>query len=108
MGGSERIASTPIPYTYSILLHRTVYIYCFLLPFGFVESMVWIMPFVVVFITYTFVALEAIADELEEPFGIQPNDLALEAMSEMIENTLAEINNKQIQPITPSKEYYII
>lgn len=108
IGGCERIASTPIPYTYSILLHRTVYIYCFLLPFGFVESMVWIMPFVVVFITYTFVALEAIADELEEPFGIQPNDLALEAMSEMIENTLAEINNKQIQPITPSKEYYII
>lgn len=108
IGGCERIASTPIPYTYSILLHRTVYIYCFLLPFGFVESMAWIMPFVVVFITYTFVALEAIADELEEPFGIQPNDLALEAMSEMIENTLAEINNKQIQPIKPSKEYYII
>lgn len=108
IGGCERIASTPIPYTYSILLHRTVYIYCFLLPFGFVESMVWIMPFVVVFITYTFVALEAIADELEEPFGIQPNDLALEAMSEMIENTLSEINNKQIQPIKPSIEYYII
>jgi putative membrane protein len=108
IGGCERIASTPIPYTYNILLHRTVYIYCFLLPFGFVESMVWTMPFVVVFITYTFVALEAIADELEEPFGIQPNDLALEAMSEMIEKTLDEINNKQIQPSKPTKEYYII
>ena len=91
VGGCERIASTPIPYTYSILLHRTVYIYCFLLPFGFVESTVWITPFVIVFIAYTFVALEAIADELEDPFGIQPNDLALEAMSEMIEKTLAEI-----------------
>lgn len=108
IGGCERIASTPIPYTYSILLHRTVYIYCFLLPFGFVESTVWITPFVIVFITYTFVALEAIADELEEPFGIQPNDLALEAMSEMIENTLAEIDNKKIELITPSKNYYII
>jgi putative membrane protein len=108
IGGCERIASTPIPYTYSILLHRTVYIYCFLLPFGFVESTVWITPFVIVFITYTFVALEAIADELEEPFGIQPNDLALEAMSEMIENTLAEIDNKKIESITPSKNYHII
>jgi putative membrane protein len=108
IGGCERIASTPIPYTYSILLHRTVYIYCFLLPFGFVESTVWVTPFVIVFIAYTFVALEAIADELEEPFGIQPNDLALEAMSEMIENTLAEIDNNKIESITPSNNYYII
>lgn len=108
IGGCERIASTPIPYTYSILLHRTVYIYCFLLPFGFVESTVWITPFVIVFIAYTFVALEAIADELEDPFGIQPNDLALEAMSEMIENTLAEIDNKKIEAIPPSNSYYII
>jgi putative membrane protein len=108
IGGCERIASTPIPYTYSVLLHRTVYIYCFLLPFGFVESTVWITPFVIVFIAYTFVALEAIADELEDPFGIEPNDLALEAMSEMIENTLAEIDNKKIEAIPPSKSYYII
>ncbi|EIA07686.1 bestrophin family protein [Flavobacterium frigoris] len=108
IGGCERIASTPIPYTYSILLHRTVYIYCFLLPFGFVESTVWITPFVIVFIAYTFVALEAIADELEDPFGIQPNDLALEAMSDMIENTLAEIDNKKIDAIPSPQGYYII
>lgn len=108
IGGCERISSTPIPYTYSVLLHRTVYIYCFLLPFGFVESMVWVTPFVIVFITYTFVALEAIADELEDPFGIQPNDLALETMAEMIENTLAEIDNKKIEVIPPSNSYFII
>jgi putative membrane protein len=108
IGGCERIASTPIPYTYSILLHRTVYIYCFLLPFGFVETMVWLTPFVIVFIAYTFVALEAIADELEDPFGVQPNDLALEAMAAMIENTLAEIDNKTIEAIPAPKEYYII
>jgi putative membrane protein len=108
IGGCERIASTPIPYTYNILLHRTVYIYCFLLPFGFVETTVWITPFVIVFIAYTFVALEAIADELEDPFGIQPNDLALEAMAEMIEKTLAEIDNEKIAAIPPPKSYYII
>ncbi|TDE00612.1 bestrophin family protein [Flavobacterium sandaracinum] len=107
IGGCERIASTPIPYTYSVLLHRTVYIYCFLLPFGFGESMLWTLPFVTVFIAYTFVALEAIADELEDPFGIEPNDLALNAMSEMIENTLLELDNKQIEPIKLAKYYYI-
>jgi putative membrane protein len=107
IGGCERIASTPIPYTYSILLHRTVYIYCFLLPFGFGESMLWTLPFVIVFIAYTFVALEAIADELEDPFGVEPNDLALGAMSAMIENTLSEIDNKHIEPIKNTKGYYV-
>jgi putative membrane protein len=107
VGGCERIAGTPIPYTYSVLLHRTVYIYCFLLSFGFVETMGWITPFIIVFIAYTFVALEAIADELENPFGLQPNDLALDAMSEMIENTLLELNNKKINPVTHHKNYFI-
>lgn len=107
IGGCERIASTPIPYTYSVLLHRTVYIYCFLLPLGFGESMLWTLPFVTVFIAYTFVALEAIADELEDPFGVEPNDLALNAMSAMIENTLLELDNKQIEPIKKTKGYYI-
>ena len=91
VGGCERIASTPIPYSYSILLHRTVYIYCFLLPFGFVDSLGWLTPFIVVFIAYTFVAFEAIADEIEEPFGTEANDLALNAMCRMIETTLLEM-----------------
>ena len=38
------------------------------------------MPFIVVFIVYTFVAFEAIADEIEEPFGTDANDLALNSM----------------------------
>ncbi|WP_066306083.1 bestrophin family protein [Flavobacterium sp. TAB 87] len=108
IGGCERIASTPIPYTYSVLLHRTVYLYCFLLPFGFGESMLWTLPFIIVFIAYTFVALEAIADELEDPFGIEPNDLALNAMSEMIENTLAELDNQYIETAKIDKGYYYI
>lgn len=107
VGGCERIAGTPIPYTYSVLLHRTVYIYCFLLSFGFVETMGWITPFIIVFIAYTFVALEAIADELENPFGLQPNDLALDAMSEMIENTLLELNDKKINPVSHHNNYFI-
>ncbi len=107
VGGCERIASTPIPYTYSVLLHRTVYIYCFILPFGFVETLGWITPFAIVFIAYTFVALEAIADELEEPFGVQPNDLALDAMSLMIENTLLELNDQKTIEKKTSNQYYI-
>ena len=96
IGGCERIASTPVPYTYKVLLHRTVYIYCFLLPFGLVDTLGWMMPVIVTFIAYTFIALEAIADELEEPFGIEPNDLALNSLCKMIENTLREMSGREL------------
>jgi putative membrane protein len=90
VGGCERIASTPIPYTYNVLLHRTVYLYCFLLPFGLVDTIGWVTPFIVTFIGYTFIALDAIIDDIEDPFGSKPNHLALNAMSRMIEHTLRE------------------
>lgn len=107
LGGCERIAGTPIPYTYKVLLHRTVYIYCFLLPFGFVDSLGWMMPVIVVFIAYTFVALEAVADELEDPFGVEPNDLALNSMCFMIENTLLELSGDKIIPHLNESEYLL-
>lgn len=107
VGGCERIASTPIPYSYQVLLHRTVYIYCFLLPFGFVDSLGWFTPIIVTFIAYTFVALEAIADEIEEPFGSEPNDLALNAMCLTIETSLLEMIGGEL-PIQPDKADYVI
>jgi len=60
VGGCERLAGTPIPYTYSVMLHRTVYFYCFLLPFGLVDSIGWMTPVIVAFVGYTFMALDAI------------------------------------------------
>jgi ion channel-forming bestrophin family protein len=100
LGGCERIAGTPVPFTYSVLLHRTVYLYCFLLPFGLVDSIGWMTPLIVVFIGYTFIALDAIVNEIEEPFGTAPNDLALSTMSRMIEATLLEMNGEEL-PFRP-------
>lgn len=96
VGGCERIVSTPLPYSYRVLLHRTVYIYCFLLPFGLVDSLRWFTPLIVVFVAYTFVAFEAIADEIEEPFGTEANDLALNSMSVIIEETIHEMAGEEI------------
>jgi putative membrane protein len=103
----RKIASTPIPYTYRVLLHRTVYLYCFLLPFGFVDSLGWVTPFIVIFIAYTFVALEAIADEIADPFGTEPNDLALNAMSEMIESTLLELGGQALPAAQKPTHWYL-
>ena len=103
--GCERIANTPIPYTYKVLLHRTVYIYCFLLPFGFVDSLGWMMPLIITFIAYTFVALEAVADELEDPFGLEPNDLALNSMCHVIEDSLLELTDREVVVRLPPVGY---
>lgn len=99
VGGCERIVSTPIPYSYRVLLHRTVYLYCFLLPFGLVDSLQWLTPLIVVFIAYTFVAFEAIADEIEQPFGTEANDLALNSMCLMIETTLLELAGERLPDV---------
>jgi len=98
VGGCERLSNTPLPYSYSVLIHRTVYIYCFLLPLGLLDSLGWMVPPIVVFIAYTYTALEAIADELEDPFGMAPNDLALDTMCRSIENALLEMDDRPLRP----------
>lgn len=107
IGGCERIVSTPIPYSYRVLLHRTVYIYCFLLPFGLVDTLGWLTPFIVAFVAYTFVAFEAIADEIEEPFGTESNDLALTNMCQVIETSLWELTGKRIETAKASDKIII-
>lgn len=96
LGGCERIANTPIPYPYHVLLHRTVYIYCFLLPFGLVDTIGWMTPVIVTFIGYTFIALDAIVAEISDPFGTEPNDLALDQICHTIEDSLAELGGLPI------------
>lgn len=81
----ERIKSSPLPFSYTLLLHRTAYLYCFLLPFGLVDSIGFMTPFVVAIVAYTFFGLDALGDEIEEPFGLLPNDLPLDAICRAIE-----------------------
>lgn len=86
----ERIRGTPIPFSYTLLLHRTAYLYCFLLPFGLVDSIGFMTPFVVGIVAYTFFGLDALGDEIEEPFGIEANDLPLDALCRTIEINMRE------------------
>lgn len=86
----ERIKGTPIPFSYTLMLHRTAYLYCFLLPFGLVDVTGFMTPFVVGIVAYTFFGLDALGDEIEEPFGNLPNDLALDAICRGIEINLRD------------------
>ena len=86
----ERIRGTPLPFSYTLLLHRTAYLYCFLLPFGLVDSIGYLTPLVVAIVAYTFYGLDALGDEIEEPFGVSPNDLPLDAICRAIEIDLRD------------------
>ncbi|RQS68702.1 hypothetical protein DID96_19145 [Burkholderia sp. Bp8963] len=106
VSGCERIASTPIPFSYDVLLHRTIYAYCILLPFGLVDSIGAATPFVTVFVAYTLIALDAIAHAIAEPFGTGPNHLALDAMTRQIERTLLELNGEPLPDEVKPGKYY--
>jgi putative membrane protein len=108
VGGCERIDSTPIPFAYGVLLHRTVYTYCLLLPFGLVDSAELFTPLLCVFLSYTLIALEAIANEVAEPFGLAPNALALDAMTRNIERSVFELCGRELpQPLVPALPYQL-
>jgi len=91
LGGCERISNTPIPYPYILMLHRIVHVYCFLLPFCLVDSIGWFTPLAVCVLAYTFFGLDALGDQIADPFDTQPNDLPLDAMSRNLEITVLEI-----------------
>ena len=90
LAACERIYNTPLPFAYTLLVHRTTYLYCFMLPFGLVSSLGWVTPLICGVIAYTFFGLDALSEELEEPFGLAPNQLALTALSRTIEINLLE------------------
>ena len=108
LGGCERIANTPLPFTYSVIIHRIIYLFAFLLPFGLVETAGLWTPIIVGFVAYMFFALEALSDEIEEPFGTAPNDLALDAMSHTTEASLRELLGEPAPQPAPQPVDYVL
>lgn len=86
----ERIRATPLPYAYTLLLHRTAYLFCFLFPLGFVDTLGWMTPFCSALVAYAFFGLDALGVELENPFDDTDHALPLVAMARVIEIGLLE------------------
>lgn len=108
LAACERIRNTPVPFGYTLLLHRTAYLFCFLLPFGFADALGWATPFVTALVAYTFFGLDALGDELEEPFGVLPNDLPIVTLAETIEINLREALGETNLPPLPQPKNYIL
>ncbi len=90
-GACERIKNTPIPYSYSSFIKKFIVIYVLTLPFGFVFSLGYIAIPVVMFIFYVLASLELIAEEIEDPFGLDSNDLPMERLAAMIKRNVEEL-----------------
>jgi len=90
-GACERIKNTPIPFSYSTFIKKFIFFYIMSLPFGYVFSLGYYVIPVVVFIFYVLASLELIAEEIEDPFGNDGNDLPTEKIAANIKIHVCEI-----------------
>lgn len=92
-GACERIKNTPIPYSYSSFIRKFILVYTLSLPLGYAFTVGYFAAPLVAFIFYVLASLELIAEEIEEPFGSDENDLPMEKIAENIDRHVGEILN---------------
>jgi putative membrane protein len=91
VGACERIKNTPIPYSYTMYIKQFIFIYIITLPFAFVTSSGYITVPIVVLISFVLLSVELIAEEIEDPFGKDINDLPTDELSVKIKANVREI-----------------
>lgn len=91
MGACERIRNTPIPYSYMMYIKKFIFIYIITLPFGFVVDSGYFTILIVLLVTFVLMSVELIAEEIEDPFGLDPNDLPTDELALKIKDNVAEI-----------------
>jgi putative membrane protein len=91
IGACERIKNTPIPYSYGLFIKKFIFVYIITMPLGLVTDFrYWSVP-IVCFVLYVFASLELIAEEIEDPFGKDANDLPTDDLSQKIKVNVEEI-----------------
>ena len=91
LGACERIKNTPIPYSYSMYIKQFIFIYVVTLPMAFVTTSGYLTVPIVVLITFVLLSVELIAEEIEDPFGRDINDLPTDELAEKITGNVREI-----------------
>lgn len=91
IGACERIKNTPIPYSYGLFIKKFIFVYIVTMPLGLVTDFrYWSVP-IVCFVLYVFASLELIAEEIEDPFGKDANDLPTDELAGKIKANVQEI-----------------
>jgi ion channel-forming bestrophin family protein len=91
VGACERIKNTPIPYSYSMYIKKFIFIYVVTLPFGFITTYYYFTAIIVMIITFVLLSIELIAEEIEDPFGKDKNDLPTDTLAGVIRENVREI-----------------
>ncbi len=95
VGACERIKNTPIPYSYSLFFKKFIFVYVTTLPLAFVIHFGYLSALIATFIFYVMVSIEVLAEEIEDPFGLDDNDLPTDEMAARIEGIVHTILLKE-------------
>jgi putative membrane protein len=90
-GACERIKNTPIPFNYSVFIKKFIFIYVMLFPVVYSTQLGLMIAPVTMFILYVLASIELIAEEIENPFNGDDNDLPLEQLASVIERSSEQI-----------------
>ncbi len=91
LGACERILNTPIPFSYSLFLKKFIFVYVTTLPLAFVTTFGYYSAIIATFVFYVLVSMEVLAEEIEDPFGRDDNDLPTDSLSQKIRANVREI-----------------
>ena len=80
-----------MPFSYNIFLKKFIFIYVSTLPLAFVTTFGYFSALIATFVFYIFVSMEVLAEEIEDPFGRDDNDLPTGVLSEKIKENVSEI-----------------
>lgn len=84
IGACERIKNTPIPFSYSLFIKKFIFIYVTTLPLAFLTIFGYWSAIIATFVFYVLVSMEVLAEEIEDPFGEDANDLPTDSICERI------------------------
>ena len=88
-GACERIRNAPLPLAHRALIPQVLALYLILIPVS-MEFNLANMVFTFV-MSYFLIGLELVAEDIEEPFGTDDDDLPLDRLSETIERSVRQI-----------------
>lgn len=83
-GGCERIKSTPIPLSYRSLLRHGMVLYLLSTPWLVADALGWWSVLTVTLFAYFLLGVELTAEDVEDPFGSDGDDLSLAAYCETV------------------------
>lgn len=90
-GACERIRKTPIPFSYNVYLKLFITMYAILLPFALLPIFGYWTILLTSFVFFAFIGIELMAEEIEDPFGLDCNDLPTGDIAHNIKNNVFEI-----------------